>query len=1310
MSPKTFLFSFLFLSFSVGAVRGAEPTSPPEEAAWDEALARLASVTADTYPDADDVSVYEWERTVYQPDGTYETSWRTLTKILTDRGLRDNRSTSFWNDDFYGSITVRTARVHAPDGTFRDIDLKTCLAEAIDTAQLSSNIHDPNDKKWVLSFPGVRIGDAIEIEAARTIRKPRMEGFYGDYLVFEGSSPTLWQGAEIVQPAERPFRSRMLRDAEAISLEHAAATNAETGAITERWIARDVPRYFAEPNMPAAHTCTARLLLSTAEGWPELSRWYARLCAPHLACTNADMAAKVAELAPADAPRADRIRALFDFVSREVRYMGVMAESEAPGYEPHDVSLTFANRYGVCRDKAALLVAMLRLAGIDAWPVLINVGPRKDPLVPQPFFNHAIVAADSGDPADPYLLMDPTNESTRSLLPEYLCEKSYLVARDEGETIRETAPLPVAGNLAKIQTECWFETNGTMEADSRIELDGINDANYRGYFAGLPRDGIRAWSERLLARTLPGAVLLDWKLSPEPEALRSSGDPLRIRLRYAVPEALRFRKDSGLFEVPCLADAVAVVNYLLGDLGLEKSRFPLETELPCGFEETIHFAFPDGVEFLPPGRELVETNGIRFLVESVDVPHVRIVKGDVPVGDADIHLVRMHRELKLLKSLYSPEEYGTLRMLRESEERAGRLPGLAHRTDGAAIDHAFGADLSRVVARAVKPEPTDDLYDERDELTIDLTEAPSAWTTTETVCRRILTYAGQKRAGDLTLWYNPLTCDLTVRDASIESPDGTVTPIDPQFDVFDGDQSWVASAPRYPAGRLRTVSFPKCGPGCTVRYTIERRFHDCDFFSFKRSLGSFGSFGTERVTVIGTNDVARAFRLDLPYWTTPAARFAVETNAVENGISYTVTGGGPGSSLVPDPSVPAAERLFPTLRASMQTPVGRAAEIRAAMWRLSDPATQTNAAAFARTLVPAEASAEERFLAIRDWSAQFVRTAGPAYSDLPLRCLTPADTTLRDRYGHRLDRRILELALARALGFEAEIRLYDSSWIGNPNPELHMGFADTFDGVAIVLRGADGREVGALDGSSQYADPRARAFENETYLTGLESNAAERKTEAPPADTPVTEYYYLEPRADGSARVTVERIYHGTAVEAVRKTYDEMLPEEFRRHVQRVVAGFAQSATLVGDYKVDRERESPGTIRVMYTMEIPDFAVVSGDRLVIRLPERTALSPALAERAYPFRRDGWTNVRRSWRIAPPKGYRVERMPESREIAGAGAFYKDSVERDDSWVVLNTDLRLEPLEFGPDEYADYLRETLSIRGPAQDTVILVPSGR
>ena len=67
-----------------------------------------------------------------------------------------------------------------------------------------------------------------------------------------------------------------------------------------------------------------------------------------------------------------------------------------------------------------------------AYPVLVNVGMKRDIDVPEPSFNHAIVSVElkKGE----YLLMDPTAENTKDLLPSYECDQSYLVCRPEGET------------------------------------------------------------------------------------------------------------------------------------------------------------------------------------------------------------------------------------------------------------------------------------------------------------------------------------------------------------------------------------------------------------------------------------------------------------------------------------------------------------------------------------------------------------------------------------------------------------------------------------------------------------------------------------------------------------------------------------------------------------------------------------------------------------------------------------------------------------------------------------------------------------
>ena len=1322
----------------------AEP--PPVE--WANALARLPSITVGAYPDADEVSLLEWEDTRYATNGTYTTTWTTFSKILTQRGLEGNRTFSFSNDDFYGSTTVLVARIHAPDGTVRDVDLAANLAEAIDTGSLASNIHDPNDKTFTLAFPGLQVGDAVEITMSRTARRPRCEGVYSDYLTFESDHPILFQGARIEGPASMPLRSRAFRDAGPVSLAHAAVTNEAEGTIVETWTAAETPRYFGEPDMPPAYDCTARLLLSTAPDWESLSRWYARLCAPHLAVTNAAMAEKVAELVSSatnsatgdpggPARRAAAIRALFDFVSREVRYMGAMAESEAPGYEPHDVSLTFDNRYGVCRDKAALLVAMLRMAGIDAWPVLINVGPRKDAQVPQPYFNHAIVAADSGDPDDPYLLMDPTSETTRSLLPEYLCEMSYLVARDDGETIRETPPLPVEGNLLRAHTVFTLNDDASADVKTTLSFLGVNDAAYRGYFASIPRDGIRAFFERLL-QGVPGAVLTRWELRPAPEDLRKSPEPLVATVEYAIAEAARGEGGgacgdpaTALLDLPDHAGALAIASRVVGDLGLEKRRFPLVTDYPCGFEETVELRTPDGVAVAS--------------APDVTFPGEAVLFQDIPTPSG------RHRALKLFRSRYSPEEYRTLREAREAEERAGRAPILL---EGEGVPRlfagrAFGGGLSDALARAVEPAPTDDLYTEFSRTTVDVSGAPAEWTVESTTRRRILTYAGQRKAGDLTFTWNPATSDFEVVDARVIAPDGTETPINPALDLFEGDQNWVADAPRYPAGRLATVSFPKLAPGMSVQWTTRRRAHDRDLFSFSETLGSLGSFGEISVAVVGTNDVARSFRVEPPFWGTLADRFPVETNATESATTYLVRGGGPGSQIVSEPNMPPLHRLAPALRASSQDANGRARALAARMWELSDPAAQTNAAALARSLVPdggpapGDEGRERAFVAIRDWCAVNLREAGPPYWDLPLSALSPADATLAARYGHEADLRILQLALLRAAGLcaDPEIRLYDADWDGAPRrsgaaDDVERAYASpsTFDTIAVAFpRSASGatNEAGGallfLDGATQYAHPCGDRNQNRTGLRWRPSAAGAEpplvRPEKPSAaagdefraaDDGTVAHYDIEVRTNGSARVRVEIEHGGSHFESFRKRYEQILPEERRRDAQRRAAALSQSARLVGEVVTETPPRGPCVLR--FEAEVPDFAVPSGGGLSFRTPGALPVSPAMMRRRFPYRRAGSDSERTECAIRLPEGWTPARDGNPRIAAGGpgtGGGASRETEFRDGVLVLRSARELFRIEFDPALYGDFLAQSLNLRGPDSDTIRIVPprpSGR
>lgn len=685
-----------------------------------------------------------------------------------------------------------------------------------------------------------------------------------------------------------------------------------------------------------------------------------------------------------------------------------------------------------------------------------------------------------------------------------------------------------------------------------------------------------------------------------------------------------------------------------------------------------------------------------------------------------------YRSLKLFRSRYSPEEYGELRAAREAEERADRAPlrlegpGVAALFEG----RAFGDGLSNVLARAVEPAPTDDLYTEFSRTTVDVSRAPEEWTVETTTRRRILTYAGQRKAGDLTFRWNPATTDFEVVDARVISPDGAETPVDPKLDLFEGDQEWVADAPRYPAGRLATVSFPKLAPGMSVQWTTRRRAHDRDLFSFAETLGSLGSFGEISVTVAGTNDLARAFRVEEPFWKTIADRFPVETNATDSATTYTVRGGGPGSQIVSEPNMPPLSRLAPVLRVSSQTAPERAAALAARMWALSDPATQTNASALARSIVATNATVREAFVALRDWCAINLREAGPAYWDLSLAALSPADATLAARYGHEADLRILQLAMARALDRDAEIslRLYNAAWNADPtlrSPADVPAAPATFDTIAV------GFSDHVFDGATQYAHPLADRNRDLPALVWRPDLPAPDEVVLlrPSFGYPFRNWgellgrdgvrtrYDIDVRTNGSARIRVAVEHGGTAFEAFRKRYEQILPEERRRDAQRRVAAFAQSARLVGDVETETPPDGPCVLR--FEAEVPDFAQPCGNGLAFRDPGLLPVSPPAARRRFPFRRasssaemtesvvhlpEGWVATCRRPSIGLDRGRDVGadvRLQCSPPLAPGGTMFLTA------WRVL------EPIEFPPESYEGFLAGSLGLRGPDADTIRIHP---
>ncbi len=146
--------------------------------------------------------------------------------------------------------------------------------------------------------------------------------------------------------------------------------------------------------------------------WRQLGEWYAALVRPQFALDSA-LQHEVARLVRGGHTDRDKVAAIQDFVLRSTRYVAL--EFGVYSYKPYPVAQTFARRFGDCKDKASLMIAMLRAAGIDAELALVrtrSLGNVADQPASVAVFDHAVAYVPKFD-----LWLDGTAEYGMRELP-----------------------------------------------------------------------------------------------------------------------------------------------------------------------------------------------------------------------------------------------------------------------------------------------------------------------------------------------------------------------------------------------------------------------------------------------------------------------------------------------------------------------------------------------------------------------------------------------------------------------------------------------------------------------------------------------------------------------------------------------------------------------------------------------------------------------------------------------------------------------------------------------------------------------------
>jgi hypothetical protein len=153
-----------------------------------------------------------------------------------------------------------------------------------------------------------------------------------------------------------------------------------------------------------------------------------------------------------------------------------------------------SNEYGDCKDKHTLLAALLKAAGIEAWPVLISSGRELDPSTPSPAqFDHVITLVPLGGKL---VWMDSTEEvAPVGVLLATLRDKQALAVPDGKAAYLEHTPVDLpAPRTVRIQVEGKLSDQGLFIGHIAQSVDGDVGILYRAAFRRVPQS---KWKESL---------------------------------------------------------------------------------------------------------------------------------------------------------------------------------------------------------------------------------------------------------------------------------------------------------------------------------------------------------------------------------------------------------------------------------------------------------------------------------------------------------------------------------------------------------------------------------------------------------------------------------------------------------------------------------------------------------------------------------------------------------------------------------------------------------------------------------------------
>jgi hypothetical protein len=554
---------------------------------------------AGKWPNNDYARLLDLGEVVIRPDGTTIVKAREALKLFNERA-RPLAEVNLPYNASYQTMRILQARTIKKDGTVvavkpADIRITSPYKEFLmydDAVALS------------FSMPAIEDDSVIDYTYEIVTRPLLLPGHYSTYWGFSNIEPVSISRYTVQTPANKPLIYRVYNDK---TLQPVITTSADGRTKTYRWERKNLPPIEIEPGMPPINDIRVWMELSSIGSWQEIAQRFWSLAHPQMQ-PNVATRDTVARLTANKKNDTEKARAIYDWVANRVRYVGV--ELGLSAIKPHAVAEVQEKLYGDCKDKAILLITMLKLAGISAHPALLKAGelrPVEANLPSLSAFNHCIALAEVEGKE---VWLDATAETCAfGDIPESDRGCQALVIREGKGQFQTIPPYRCDENGYLVQGTITLHADGSATLQTQLTMRGSLGQQMRAAVRAITPERRKEMMQRIAHSISANADVKNYTL-PDP-AQNEAVYPMHLNMN-----APNFAEKTGsLLLVP--ASGTEYNPDRTPPFVRETRVWPIVEQRSSRTQSEIVFVLPEGFQVVDIPAELKLTNPIQSYQRTV---------------------------------------------------------------------------------------------------------------------------------------------------------------------------------------------------------------------------------------------------------------------------------------------------------------------------------------------------------------------------------------------------------------------------------------------------------------------------------------------------------------------------------------------------------------------------------------------------------------------------------------------------------------------------------------------------------------------